>query len=99
MNRKIVDQMVVSLAREIKDGKPSSMGVASPMPYGGYLAGHQASRAPNATYLNITGELMPGLKQLTASTAGPNLLESSSCIFGLVDIFDLSARGCLDQLS
>jgi len=95
MNRKIVDQMVVSLAREIKDGETVFHGVASPLPMVAILLA-QASHAPTATYLNITGGVNARPKQLTASTDGPNLLESSSCIFGLADIFDLSARGCLN---
>lgn len=95
MTRKIVDQMVVSLAREIQDGETVFHGVASPMPMVAILLA-KAGHAPNATYLNITGGVNARPKQLTASTDGPNLLENSSCIFGLADIFDLSARGRLD---
>lgn len=95
MNYTVADMMVVSLAREIRDGETLFHGVSSPIPMVAILLAC-SSQANNATYLNIAGGVNARPQQLSTSTDGPNMLDNSACLFNLTDIFDLSARGKLD---
>ncbi len=87
--------MVVSLAREIKNGETVFHGVASPLPMVAILLAQQL-HAKNAIYLNIPGGVNPRPDRLTKSTTSVALLHRAGGYFNLTDIFDLAARGGLD---
>ncbi len=93
MQYTIADQMVVCLARELRDGDTAFHGVASPIPAAAILLAQKAhGRA--VTYVNIAGGVNAS-PRLAPSTDGPNMLDGTASLFGLTDIFDLSMRGGL----
>jgi glutaconate CoA-transferase subunit B len=88
-------QMVVSLARLLRDGETVFHGVASPIPMVATLLAKRL-QAPNLVYLNITGSIDPQPSALPVSTVAPALLKGTRAMVTLTDLFDLSARGRLD---
>lgn len=88
-------QMVVCLARLLRDGETVFFGVASPIPMVAALLAKRL-HAPNLVILTITGGVSPAPEHLPASTADPVLLHGARSQITLTDIFDLSARGRLD---
>jgi len=94
MRYTVADQMVVSLARELRDGDVAFHGVASPIPAAAILLAQKAY-GRDVTYLNIAGGVNAA-PRLAPSTDGPNMLDGTAALFSLTDIFDLSARGGLD---
>lgn len=94
--RDAATQMIVAMARRLRDGETVFYGVASPLPL---LATRLAQRrhAPRLTALNIPGGVgaMPSAPR-SGSTVGPDMLAGSPAVFPLMDTFDLSARGGLD---
>lgn len=93
MSYAVSDQMVVCLARELRDGDTVFHGVASPIPMAAILLAKNAHER-RLTYVNIAGGVNAS-PRLAPSTDGPNMLDGSACLFGLSDIFDLSMRGRL----
>lgn len=93
MHFTVADQMVVCLARELRDGDTAFHGVASPIPAAAILLAQKAYRRA-VTYVNIAGGVNAS-PRLAPSTDGPNMLEGTAALFGLTDIFDLSMRGGL----
>ncbi len=89
------EQMVVSMARLLRDGERVFHGVASPLPMIAILLARRL-HAPNLVYLNISGGINSGPYPLPFSTCHPALLHGSASIFPLAEVFDLSARGGLD---
>lgn len=94
MNHSLADQMVVSLARELRDDETAFHGVASPIPMAAILLAQKA-HGRSLTYVNIAGGVNSS-PRLAPSTDGPNMLDGTAALFGLTDIFDLSMRGGLD---
>lgn len=90
-----VDIMACTLSRLLRDGETVFFGLASPLVMVSTLLA-KASHAPRLTFLSIPGSVNPVLERLPKSTVDAALLQGSSAIFGLADIFDLSARGRLD---
>ena len=88
-------QMVVCLARLLRDGETVFFGVASPIPMVAALLARRL-HAPNLVILNITGGVNPVPERLPASTVDPALLHGARAQITLTDVFDLSARGRLD---
>lgn len=88
-------QMVVCLARLLRDGETVFFGVASPIPMVAALLAKRL-HAPNVIILTITGGVTPEPEHLPASTVDPALLHGARAHVTLTDIFDLSARGRLD---
>ena len=88
-------QMVVCLARLLRDGETVFFGVASPIPMVAALLAKRL-HAPNLVILNIAGGVTPEPEYLPASTVDPALLHGARAHVTLTDIFDLSARGRLD---
>ncbi len=89
-------QMIVALARRLRDRETVFYGVASPLPL---LATRLAQRrqAPGLVPINIPGGVgaTPAAPR-SGSTVGPDMLAGSPALFPLMDTFDLSARGGLD---
>ncbi|HEX7124722.1 MAG TPA: CoA-transferase [Thermodesulfobacteriota bacterium] len=94
--RDVATQMIVAMARRLRDGETVFYGVASPLPL---LATRLAQRrhAPRLTPLNIPGGVgaAPPAPR-SGSTVGSDMLTGSPAVFPLMDTFDLSARGGLD---
>lgn len=95
MNYKVSDMMVITIARELKGAKNAFHGVASPVPMTAIMLAKKL-HGDDLTYLNITGGVNINPDKLEISTDAYNLFNGSRSIFGLTDIFDLSARGELD---
>ncbi len=91
----LVAQMVVALARLLRDGETVFFGVASPIPMVAALLARRL-HAPNLVILTITGGVSPEPERLPTSTVDPALLHGARARITLTDIFDLSARGRLD---
>jgi len=89
--------MIASLSRLLRDGETAFHGLASPLPMVAILHA-QATHAPHLTYLNIAGSVNPKPLTLPHSTVDPHLLPGTGSLFALVDIFDLAARGRLDNV-
>lgn len=92
---RISDMMVVSLARLLKNKENTFHGVASIMPMVAIMLSRKVHNK-ELTYLNITGGVNIEDAELTISTDGNNLFQSSKSVVKLTDIFDLSARNKLD---
>jgi glutaconate CoA-transferase subunit B len=88
-------QMVVCLARLLRDGETVFFGVASPIPMVAALLAKRL-HAPNLIILNIGGGVSPAPERLPTSTVDPALVHGARSQITLTDIFDLSARGRLD---
>lgn len=95
MSYSVADIMVTTLARCLQNGQSVFHGVASPVPMVAIRLA-RAMHAPELVYVNIAGGVNSYPDPLLPSTDGPNMLSASHANFGLVDIFDLSARGMLD---
>ncbi len=95
MNYGPAEMMIVSMARLLRNGERVFHGVASPLPM---IAIQLAKRlhAPDLVYLNIPGGVDASPHRLPTSTVDSLLVENSSSLFSLTEIFDLSARGGLD---
>lgn len=91
----VADLMACTLSRLLRDGETVFFGLASPLVMVSTLLA-KASHAPGLTFLSIPGGVNPVLAQLPKSTVDAALVRGGSAIFGLADVFDLSARGRLD---
>ena len=91
----VAEQMAVALARLLRDGETVFFGVASPLPMVAALLARRL-HAPRLTILDIVGGVNPAPGSLPVSTVDPRLLDGSSALVTLADVFDLSARGRLD---
>ncbi len=90
------DIMTCVLARQIGNGNTVFHGVASHMPMIAMLLA-RATHAPDMVYLNIPGGVNPKpVKHSSYSSAGNELHNNASSLFGLQEVFDLSMRGGLD---
>lgn len=90
------DLMVLTIAKELKDGERVFHGVASPLPM---LAVQVAKElhAPDLVYLSIAGGINGKPEQYPRfTTADARLTTGTAAYFPLSEIFDLSARGELD---
>ena len=88
-------QMVVALARLLRDGETVFFGVASPIPMVAALLAKRL-HAPRLVILTIAGGVTPEPERVPSSTVDPALLHGARAQVTLTDIFDLSARGRLD---
>ncbi len=91
------DQMAVTLARLLRDGETVFFGLASPLVMVATLLA-RATHAPHLSVLTIPGSVDATLDRLPRSTVDGLLLTGARGIFGLAEIFDLSARGRLDTV-
>jgi glutaconate CoA-transferase subunit B len=90
------DLMVLTIAKELKDGERVFHGVASPLPM---LAVQVAKElhAPDLVYLSIAGGINGKPERYPhITTADARLTTGTAAYFPLSEIFDLSARGELD---
>ncbi len=93
--RGVAEQMIVAMARLLRDGETAFHGVASVLPM---LAINLARRlhAPGLIYLNIAGGVDPTPGPLPHSSTDPELARGSASIFSNEDFYDLCARGGID---
>lgn len=96
MNYGQAEMMVVTLAREIRDGDIVFHGLASPVP----MTAMKLAKAlgKNFTYVNITGGVDPDWKNpaFIGSTLSCNLYEGAVANYGLDEIFDLACTNRVD---
>jgi glutaconate CoA-transferase subunit B len=91
----IRDQMVVSLARLLRNDEIVFHGVASPIPMVATLLAKRL-HAPDLVYVNIVGGVDPDPASLPVSTVDPGLLRGARSTVTLIDLFDLAASQRLD---
>ena len=91
----IAEQMIVCLARLLRNGEVVFHGVASPIPMVATLLAKR-THAPDLVYVSIAGGVDPEPSQVRASTVDPVLLEGARSQVTLTDLFDLAASGRLD---
>ena len=89
------EQMAVALARLLTTSESVFFGVASPLPMVAALLARRLYN-PNLVILTIPGGVSPSPGTVPLSTVDPELLDGSTALVTLADIFDLSARGRLD---
>ena len=89
------DQMVVSLARLLRNDETVFHGVASPIPMVATLLAKRL-HAPDLIYVNIVGGVDPAPETLPVSTVDPMLMHGARSTVTLIDLFDLAASGRLD---
>lgn len=90
------DMMSIQLARLLPDGENVFHGLSSPIPMVAILLAKRLY-TPQLVYLNIAGGIDPKPRKLYTSSVHLELLRNSSAYFSLTEIFDLSARGRLDN--
>ena len=89
------DQMVVALARLLRDGEIILYGVNSALPMAAVRLA-QRLHAPHLTALTVSGAVNPAPERLPTSTVGGDLMAGSASIFANPDFYDLVARGGID---
>jgi len=95
--RKIANQMVVCLSREIKDKEKVFHGVNSQIPMVAiFLA--KKMHAPNLVLIEVAGSINPEPRFMPKSTNGPELCYGSASLFSNADTYDLFARGGIDLI-
>ena len=89
------DLILVTLARQLRDGERVFTGVASPVQMLATLLA-QATHAPNLLYFTILGTVNPHPQSLPYSTGNPHLFDSCECAITFPEIFDLANNGHMD---
>jgi len=89
----LTELMVVTAAREIRNGEVVFTGTGLPM-LGGMLAQH--AHAPNCVLIFQTGTVDPQLAHLPMAVADPRVVRLASTASGLVDVFSILQAGYVD---
>lgn len=89
------DLMAIVMARLIKNGKVTFVGVNSPLPF---VAVTLAKRlhAPEAIFISISGGINPTPARLMATTSCTSLAAGSPAILDNQDFYGLNGRGGVD---
>ena len=87
--------MVVTMARMVRNGELTFVGVNSPLPF---VAVSLARRlhAPRTTFLTVAGGLDVIPQRLIANTSSSELAVGTAAIFDNQEIYGLSGRGRID---
>lgn len=93
--KKIIDQVIVSLARLLKDKSITATGVASPLPMISTLL---AKKTKDITYLNCTGAVNPKLKEIPSSSVSISVLEDIERFITLPELWDYALKGKIDTM-
>lgn len=94
-DRRSIDQMVVCLARQIRDGEVVFQGVGSPLAMAA-IALARALHAPRAVALSVAGGVSPQPPRLPRSSTDPASAVGAAAVFANEDFYDLCARGKID---
>lgn len=92
---KPIDQIIVSLARMIKDNTVVATGVASPIPMYAILL---AKKTKKINYLNCTGAFNPEITELPLSSVSINVLEKKERSITLPEIWDYALKGKVELM-
>lgn len=85
--------MVISAAREIREGEIVFVGTGLPM-LGGMLA--QRTHAPNCVLIFEAGSMDPKLRHLPIGVSDPRTTHMASMVGGLIDVFSTLQSGRVD---
>jgi glutaconate CoA-transferase subunit B len=85
--------MVISAAREIREGEVVFVGTGLPM-LGGMLA--QRTHAPNCVLIFEAGSIDPKLRHLPIGVSDPRTTHMASMVGGLMDVFSTLQSGHVD---
>jgi len=95
--RAAADQVVVTLARLVRDGEVTCHGVNSIVPALALMLARQG-QAPNARQISIGGGLDGAPRTLPRSSSGSGWLSGSPVILSNVDVYQLALRGRVDLM-
>ncbi len=87
--------ILVTLARQLRDGERVFTGVASPVQMLATLLA-QATHAPNLLYFTILGTINPKPVTMPFSTGNPHLFDRCDNAITFPEIFDLANNGQMD---
>jgi glutaconate CoA-transferase subunit B len=89
------DMMAVAMARLVKNGEVTFVGVNSPLPL---VAVSLAKKlhAPDCIFVSISGGVNPSPKTLVANTSSSGLSEGSAVVFDNQELYGLNGRGGID---
>lgn len=85
-----IDQVIVSLSRELKDNSTVATGVASPLPMIAILL---AQKTKNIRYLNCIGAINPKLEKLLPSSAHVSILDDKEGSIKLPELWESALAG------
>jgi len=90
-----IDQIIVSLSRELKDNSTVATGVASPLPMIAILL---AQKTKNIRYLNCIGAINPKLEKLLPSSAHVSILEDKEGTIKLPELWESALAGKINTM-
>ena len=89
------DLMAVVMARLVKNGEVTFVGVNSPLPLVAVSLARKL-HAPNCIFVSISGGVNPSPKTLVANTSSSALSEGSAVVFDNQELYGLNGRGGID---
>ena len=95
MKNDTIDQIIVSLARTIKNNSVVATGVASPLPMLSILL---AKTTKDVKYLNCIGAINPKPKKIPFSSVNISILEDKENFITLQELWDYALNGKLDTI-
>lgn len=94
MDKKI-DQVIISLSRELKNNSIVATGVASPLPMIAILVAQQTKKIK---YLNCIGAVNPKLKTIPPSSAHMSILEEKDEPIKLPELWEYALAGRIETM-
>ncbi len=95
MKNKIIDQVIVSLSRTLKDSSTIATGVASPLQMIAILL---AQKTKKIKYLNCIGAINPKLKKIPSSSVNISILENKESPIELSELWGYALKGKLETM-
>ena len=89
------EMMAVAMARLVKNGKLTFVGVNSPLPFVAVMLAKRL-HAPDAIFVSISGGIDPSPSVLSATTSSASLAAGSASVFDNQDFYGLNGRGGID---
>jgi len=95
MEYKVIDQIIVSLSRTLKDNSITATGVASPLPMIAILL---AQKTKKIKYLNCIGAINPKLEKIPPSSDHFSILKNKEEFIELPELWGYALKGKLETM-
>ena len=92
---KVIDQIIVSLSRTLKNNSIIATGVASPLPMMAILL---AQKTKKIKYLNCIGAINPKLKTMPYSSVNISILKNKEAFIELPELWEYALKGKLETM-
>lgn len=95
MKNRVIEQVIVSLSRTLKDNSIIATGVASPLPMIAILL---AQKTKKIKYLNCIGAINPKLKKIPPSSVNISILENKEAFIKLPELWEYALKGKIETM-